>query len=380
MNSKNGQYLINLEKLDIVFLCEKIKEERDESMKKAGIITIYGDYENYGNRLQNYAVQECLKKLNLDPFTIKYMHIGAEEEASTIDYNLDRLAAFKDFNDNIKFYDEKIYVDRETPEGYGNDLDYVCIGSDQIWNYNFRRIFSRKAFADFMPKVKKMAFSASIGVSNAPDKDTEDYKIFAENLNEFKAISVREEAAKDIIKEISGRDDVKVVLDPTMIVTREDWEKVIKRPKQLKTDNYIVKCFLGTVEPEKEAAIQKFAKENGCEVIDVMSEDSEYFGIGPAEFVYLEKNAKLVATDSFHSSVFAIIFDTPFVVFQRSDNKLKSMHSRIETLLGTFKLEHRIFENEITDDMFRQEDNEVAQKILAEKRKDAMDYFKTVLV
>lgn len=380
MNSKNGQYLINLEKLDIVFLCEKIKEERDESMKKAGIITIYGDYENYGNRLQNYAVQECLKKLNLDPFTIKYMHIGAEEEASTIDYNLDRLAAFKDFNDNIKFYDEKIYVDRETPEGYGNDLDYVCIGSDQIWNYNFRRIFSRKAFADFMPKVKKMAFSASIGVSNAPDKDTEDYKIFAENLNELKAISVREEAAKDIIKEISGRDDVKVVLDPTMIVTREDWEKVIKRPKQLKTDNYIVKCFLGTVEPEKEAAIQKFAKENGCEVIDVMSEDSEYFGIGPAEFVYLEKNAKLVATDSFHSSVFAIIFDTPFVVFQRSDNKLKSMHSRIETLLGTFKLEHRIFENEITDDMFRQEDNEVAQKILAEKRKDAMDYFKTVLV
>ena len=380
MNSKNGQYLINLEKLDIVFLCEKIKEERDESMKKAGIITIYGDYENYGNRLQNYAVQECLKKLNLDPFTIKYMHIGAEEEASTIDYNLDRLAACKDFNDNIKFYDEKIYVDRETPEGYGNDLDYVCIGSDQIWNYNFRRIFSRKAFADFMPKVKKMAFSASIGVSNAPDKDTEDYKIFAENLNELKAISVREEAAKDIIKEISGRDDVKVVLDPTMIVTREDWEKVIKRPKQLKTDNYIVKCFLGTVEPEKEAAIQKFAKENGCEVIDVMSEDSEYFGIGPAEFVYLEKNAKLVATDSFHSSVFAIIFDTPFVVFQRSDNKLKSMHSRIETLLGTFKLEHRIFENEITDDMFRQEDNEVAQKILAEKRKDAMDYFKTVLV
>ena len=380
MNSKNGQYLINLEKLDIVFLCEKIKEERDESMKKAGIITIYGDYENYGNRLQNYAVQECLKKLNLDPFTIKYMHIGADEEASTIDYNLDRLAAFKDFNDNIKFYDEKIYVDRETPEGYGNDLDYVCIGSDQIWNYNFRRIFSRKAFADFMPKVKKMAFSASIGVSNAPDKDTEDYKIFAENLNELKAISVREEAAKDIIKEISGRDDVKVVLDPTMIVTREDWEKVIKRPKQLKTDNYIVKCFLGTVEPEKEAAIQKFAKENGCEVIDVMSEDSEYFGIGPAEFVYLEKNAKLVATDSFHSSVFAIIFDTPFVVFQRSDNKLKSMHSRIETLLGTFKLEHRIFENEITDDMFRQEDNEVAQKILAEKRKDAMDYFKTVLV
>lgn len=380
MNSKNGQYLINLEKLDIVFLCEKIKEERDESMKKAGIITIYGDYENYGNRLQNYAVQECLKKLNLDPFTIKYMHIGAEDEASTIDYNLDRLAAFKDFNDNIKFYDEKIYVDRETPEGYGNDLDYVCIGSDQIWNYNFRRIFSRKAFADFMPKEKKMAFSASIGVSNAPDKDTEDYKIFAENLNELKAISVREDAAKDIIKEISGRDDVKVVLDPTMIVTREDWEKVIKRPKQLKTDNYIVKCFLGAVEPEKEAAIQKFAKENGCEIIDVMSEDSEYFGIGPAEFVYLEKNAKLVATDSFHSSVFAIIFDTPFVVFQRSDNKLKSMHSRIETLLGTFKLEHRIFENEITDDMFRQEDNEVAQKILAEKRKDAMDYFKTVLV
>ena len=295
-------------------------------MKKAGIITIYGDYENYGNRLQNYAVQECLKKINLEPFTIKYMHIGAEEEV--IDYNLDRLAAFKDFNDNIKFYDEKLYVEKETPEGYGSDLDYICIGSDQIWNYNFRRIFSRKAFADFMPKEKKMAFSASIGVSSAPDKDTEDYKIFAENLNELKAISVREDAAKDIIKEISGRDDVKVVLDPTMIVTREDWEKVIKRPKQLKSDNYIVKCFLGEVDPEKDAAIKKYAEENGCEILDVMSEDSEFFGIGPAEFVYLEKNAKLVVTDSFHSSVFAIIFGTNFVVFQRDTKTLKSMHSR----------------------------------------------------
>ena len=346
-------------------------------MKKAGIITIYGDYENYGNRLQNYAVQECLKKLNLEPFTIKYMHIGAEEEA--IDYNLDRLAAFKDFNDNIKFYDEKLYVEKETPEGYGSDLDYICIGSDQIWNYNFRRIFSRKAFADFMPKEKKMAFSASIGVSSAPDKDTEDYKIFAENLNELKAISVREDAAKDIIKEISGRDDVKVVLDPTMIVTREDWEKVIKRPKQLKSDNYIVKCFLGEVDPEKDAAIKKYAEENGCEILDVMSEDSEFFGIGPAEFVYLEKNAKLVVTDSFHSSVFAIIFGTNFVVFQRDTKTLKSMHSRIETLLDTFKLHHRIFVDKISEDMFKETDNEVAQKILEEKRKDAMDYFKTVL-
>lgn len=345
-------------------------------MKKVGIITIYGDYENYGNRLQNYAVQEVLKKLDLDPETIIYLHKGAEEEE--INYNLDRLEAFKDFNNNIKFYKDKLYMEKDTPINYGNDLDYIAIGSDQIWNFTFRRIFSPKVFANFAPKDKKVAFSASIGVSYVPEKDTEAYKIFEENLNEIEHITVREDAAKDIIKEISGRDDVKVVLDPTMMLQREDWEKVVKKPKQLKTDNFIVKCFLGELDPKREEAINKFAKENDCQIIDIINEDSEFFGIGPAEFLYLEKNAKLVVTDSFHSCVFSIIFSTPFVVFKRDDKKLKSMHSRIETLLNTFNLQSRIFEDEITPEMAKIEDYSNATKILIEKREESLNHFKKI--
>lgn len=345
-------------------------------MKKVGIITIYGDYENYGNRLQNYAVQEVLKKMNLEPETIIYLHKGAEEEV--IDYNLDRLEAFREFNNNIKFYKDKLYMEKETPENYGHDLDYIAIGSDQIWNFTFRRIFSSKVFADFAPKNKRIAFSASIGVSYVPEKDSEACKIFEENLGDLEHITVREDAAKDIIKEISGRDDVKVVLDPTMMLEREDWEKVVKKPKQLKTDNFIVKCFLGQLDPKKEEAINKFAEENNCQIIDIINEDSEFFGIGPAEFLYLEKNAKMVVTDSFHSCVFSIMFSTPFVVFKRDDKKLKSMHSRIETLLNTFGIQDRIFEDEITEKMAKIDDYENVHKILKEKRKECLEHFENV--
>ena len=120
------------------------------------------------------------------------------------------------------------------------------------------------------------------------------------------------------------------------------------------------------------------AKENDCQIIDIINEDSEFFGIGPAEFLYLEKNAKLVVTDSFHSCVFSIIFSTPFVVFKRDDKKLKSMHSRIETLLNTFNLQSRIFEDEITPEMAKIEDYSNATKILIEKREESLNHFKKI--
>lgn len=342
-------------------------------MKNVGILTIYGDYENYGNRLQNLAVQEVLKEMKLNPKTIMYMHRGAED--SKEDYNKDRFEAFKEFNKKIEFYKDKLYMEKETPANYGNDLDFVAIGSDQIWNFTFKDIFSSKVFADFLPKEKRISFSASIGVDFLPDKDSEEYKVFEKNLNELAYISVREDVAKKLINDISGREDVQVILDPTMIMKKENWENHIKRPKQLDTDNFIVKSFLGKFSKEQEKEVREYAEKNNCKIIDISDENSEFYGIGPSEFLYLEKKAKMVVTDSFHSCVFAIIFSTPFVVFERDDLKLKSMHSRIETLLSTFKLEYRMFKGKITDKMMNYSYDE-AHEILKSKREESMQFLK----
>ena len=345
-------------------------------MNKAGILTLYGNT-NYGNKLQNYAVQEMLKKYGLEAKTIIY--IGKDEHNIKFEenFNEEKLKAFGRFNQNINYYEHKLYMDKEPCKEFGNDLNYFIIGSDQIWNYTFWDVFSPKVFASFANEnQKRVAFSASIGVSNPPEKGSEEYKIFEDNLKNMDYISVREEAGKDIVEEISGRDDVKVLLDPTMLLSKEDWEKVMKKPESLKTDNFIVKSFLGNTETNVREEIEKYAKENNCEIIDISDENSPYFNMGPAEFLYLEKNAKMVVTDSFHSCVFAILFSTPFIVFKRED-ELTSMYSRIETLLKTFNIEFRKFDGKITDEMKSNDYSEV-YKILEEKREDCMNYLNKV--
>jgi len=194
-----------------------------------------------------------------------------------------------------------------------------------------------------------------------------------ENLNDMKAISVREVAGKEIVEKLTDRKDVKVLIDPTMMLKAEEWTKIMKKPENLKTDKYIIKNFLGEIPEEYENELARIAEENECEIIDISNDESEFYDIGPSEFIYLEKNAFLVATDSFHACVFSILFNTPFLVFKRVDSNLESMYSRIETLLSTFNLEDRIFKGKIKNEILSS-NYEEAYKILSEKRLEAMAF------
>ncbi len=338
-------------------------------MKKAGILTIFGEY-NYGNRLQNYAVQHVLKDMGLDVETIKYNAL----DVTVHNTNEKRLKFFKNFNENIKFHRNEINMnDNNIPESV-HEFDHIVIGSDQIWNFTFEKLFSSKVFADFIPDYKRISFSASFGVDYLP-KDEEIYNVCKECLNELKAISVREDAGKRIVEELTGRKDAVVLIDPTMMLDSTDWEKLMKRPEQLKTDKFILKVFLGSSAEEEE--LNRIAKENNCEIIDITDKKSPYYEIGPSEFLYLEKNAFLVVTDSFHSCVFATLFSTPFVVFQRNDD-LESMNSRIETLLSKFEMENRLCTNKITSEMLNN-DYSRQFEILKEERLKVKEFLNNAI-
>lgn len=341
-------------------------------MKKAGIITICGEF-NFGNRLQNYAVQEVLKRNDLEVETINYVGRINNFASLETDIQKNRLKKFKEFNKNVRFTEESIHVDDVIPSEYSNKFDYIAMGSDQIWNYTFKSIFSDKVFGAFAPKNKRLSLSASFGISDIPAIDSEEYKVCKQHLSDIKSISVREEAGKKIIKELTGRDDVEVLIDPTMMLHVEDWEKVMKKPESLKTDKYIVKSFLGNTSDDCWNEICRVAKERNCEIIDISDENSPYYDMGPAEFLYLEKNAELVLTDSFHSCVFAILFSTPFIVFKREDSRVANMYSRIETLLKTFELEDRIFNGKIDNKIF-EEDYKKSYEILEKERKRAQEF------
>ena len=182
---------------------------------------------------------------------------------------------------------------------------------------------------------------------------------------------------KKIIEECTGRKDVYVLVDPTMLLNAEEWDGVSKKPEQLKNDRFILNYFLGELSEQRKTEIERIAKENNCEVINILNKNSPFYQTGPSEFLYLEKNAFLICTDSFHSCVFAILYDRPFIVFDREDN-IVSMNSRIETLINKFNLKNRKFEGKITESNLNHDYTE-AYKILEREREKANNFLKKAL-
>lgn len=340
-------------------------------MKKIGIVTIV-DKDNYGNRLQNYALSTyCSTKYNYDVETLRNEAYSNDKRLFVIRSlknflfkkkynkvtNQNRLNCFEEFDTNINFSKSKINCFSNL-----NKYDYLIVGSDQVWNPNFRRLRDLDLLVN-VESNKRISYAASFGVENISDNKK---KKASKEFKKFKSISTREEKGKEILEELTNRDDVEVLVDPTMLLTAEEWDRVAKKPEQLNKDKYILNYFLGNLSDSRKKEIERIAKENNCEIINILDKDSPFYQTGPSEFLYLEKNAFLICTDSFHSSVFAILYNRPFIVFDREDSVAK-MNSRIETLLSKFKLKNRKYEEKITKENLDHNYSE-AYKILESER------------
>lgn len=153
-------------------------------------------------------------------------------------------------------------------------------------------------------------------------------------------ISVREEAGAKIVKALTGK-DVPVLVDPTLLLTKEEWSSIITRPVWYKDEKYILLFFLSDVPAKVKNIVDKLAAEKGLKIINLMDKSNiDYYASSPDEFLYLIKNASLVYTDSFHGTVFSIIMRVPFVNCSR-ENFGMNMDSRIHTLLKLFDLNDR---------------------------------------
>jgi hypothetical protein len=348
-------------------------------MQTAGIITIL-DNNNYGNRLQNYALQEILKKNLLKPITVLNEPGSNTKEhyllrkiknirfKGTYSSNEKRKKNFAEFNSNILFSQKRI-----SPFYDNIKCDLYITGSDQVWNPTIGRLRDVDLLS-FSKAKRKISYAASIAINEIPAKLTNNAK---KEWSKFSAISLREDRGKEIVEELAGRKDVEVLVDPTMLLTAEEWDKVSKKPEMLKNKKYILNYFLGELSDKRKKEIERVAEENNCEIINILDENSPYYECGPSEFLYLEKNAFLVCTDSFHSSVFAILYNTPFLVFDR-DDKIESMNSRIETLLSKFKLEDRKYTGKITSKDLKA-NYSVAYTILEKERAKSQKFLEKAL-
>lgn len=350
---------------------------------RVGIVTI-NDNRNLGNRLQNFAVQEIVKRVSPGAIVETIKNTNRKERGETLivrvknllrDYKYyNRTINFRSFNKNITF-SKHAYDAANDNRKLGDKYDYFLVGSDQVWNPNYGWLNSIDLLS-FAKNKKRISISASYGVSEIP----EEYKTNAANeLKKFKMISVREDKGKELTEKITSRKDVEVLVDPTMLLSADDWNRFAKKPKALRSAKPIVlKYFLGGLSKEKDEIIQKIADENNCQVIDVFDKSSRFYACGPSEFLYLEKNAFLICTDSFHSSVFAIINERPFVIFDRQGNHAK-MNSRLETLISKFELKDRWFNGETISNKNLSVDYSKAKIILKKEQEKAIKFLKKAL-
>lgn len=344
-------------------------------MKQVGIITITG-LGNYGNRLQNYALQYAVEKytgaccetlINKSSRLKGYIKAVLFPRRGSLSK---RELIFQNFNEEfVHFSDIKInnIVKNKKLKKY----DCLICGSDQIWNSDYPEN-DKANFGHFFPEQKVISYAASFGTNIVKNSKKKKY---AQYLKSLYSISVREEQGKLLAEELSGRKDVYVHIDPTFLLSSEEWSKIEKKPEQYTGGKYILKYFLGGKNSELNQEIENLAREKKFEIIDVISPDSPYYNIGPLEFLYLEHHAELIVTDSFHSCVFALIFGCAFIVADRKESSLQSMGSRIDTLLNLFDLNNRRFGADKFNDLLLNEiDFFQIQEIIKKEKENSIQY------
>ena len=299
-------------------------------MMKIGLITITKGT-NYGNRLQNLAMQMALEKIT----NYKVETLVRSEDVA---FNSIRFKMKNKLNLGCSEYEKRYYKFRQFTEKYINQgktisqknvedyYDIFVCGSDQVWNVNFTMI-DDTMFLAFVKNKKKVAVSASFGVDKLPCKNESHIKKLLEN---FDSISVREESGNKIINDLLGK-DVQVLCDPTFMLGAEEWGKIEKEPKDIGTEKYIFCYFLGNYSEQYINNIYSFAEKNGQKVHILQNEHASQrystlndFSRDPSEFIWMLHHAEKIITDSFHAVVFSLIFNKKFKVINRDDNHEKN--------------------------------------------------------
>lgn len=377
-------------------------------LKKVGILTSaqsFGD--NYGAVLQAYGLSQVLKSMNFEPNIIKYRVEGeyvnhgapiAERLKNTLFNNEMSFHAKKNLvinkltgksvngvfgafvNKYLNFYNDEFIGFEELKE---NPPEYPAFitGSDQVWNPVIHGNKNDPGyFLDFVPHgAKRIAYAPSIGVDKIPEECEKDLEAYLKN---FDALSIREKSGARIIKNCCGR-DVPVMLDPTLLLTAEEWDRIALKPRQL-PEKYIF-CYKFGKSETMDRTIKTISKKYNLPIVTAPSSPEVRFKadytIGPAEFLGAIKNATLVCADSFHATVFSVIYEKPFLIFPRHAGGKINMNSRMENILETFGLKDRyISENrEYDEDSLFRVSFENAERVLEVKREESKKFLENAL-
>lgn len=363
-------------------------------MKKIGIMTWF-TYNNYGTVLQVYALSKKIKDMQLTPeiinykpkirktniynMTPQYILSQLNEKNFKRKYSLEINKVNQKFD---KFRTDELNITEEYNtytqlKEKSDNMNKVICGSDQVWSPVF---FDSHYYLDFVDdNSKKISYAPSFGVSNIYDEHLK--KRIKELINKFNNVSVREEQGKKIIKELYNK-DVKVVLDPTLLLTKDEWINSLNI--KANKDKYILCYFLGNEKKYFKVA-KKLSKKLNLplkifpinNLINKFDKNSILSNCGPKEFVEYISNASYILTDSYHGILFSINFNKQFIALKRfKENKL-SQNSRVFNILKSFDLDDRLYNGEFLNL------NEIQYKKinikLNKRREESLDFLKRSL-
>lgn len=312
-----------------------------------GIVT-HSLESNYGGILQNYALQQVLLLLGHSPITI---NCHSRDIAKLLRYNLKNLIylpfpnkrrpfrwnsyihpKFESFARNIRMTDYCTKISSVIIDKYS--LDAIIVGSDQVWRPKYvSNLKDMYLFFARKKQIKKMAYAASFG-TNQWEYGSLLTKQSRKRASKFDKVSVRESSGVELCRQYLNVDAQKV-LDPTLLLSKDDYNKLIINSKE-KQRGYLLAYLLDKTETQIKI-IERIANDRNLEVVAIGAHDD--VSITVEQWLELFRDASYIVTDSFHGTVFSIIYNHEFIAFA---NEARGI-DRFESLLNTFGLQNRIW-------------------------------------
>ena len=240
-------------------------------------------------------------------------------------------------NEELNIYRD---VDPEKPETLNERYDAFIAGSDQIWSV-FENIFNPYYYLDFAAK-RKIAYAPCMGTDQIPKALEPELR---ELLADYYALSAREDISAKRLSELTGQ-RVEWVADPTLLLTAKQWAESVRHVTVPVKKKYLL-CYFLENRPWYFEQTEFLAHKLHLRPVLIPNQwdyiSSEYVldgAVGPKEFVALFQNADYVLTDSYHGSIFSMLFNKGFQYLMRfEENDPKSQNIRLHSLFHYFDLD-----------------------------------------
>lgn len=326
-------------------------------MKKIAILTFHTAI-NYGAALQSVALFKTILNYNENSFIINYINskfekdyriytFGVHKTLKNVVWNLlnvpQKIKRKRYFKKFLKM-NTKLSRRCNTQNIASMNADVFIVGSDQIWN-TVCTGEDKTYFLDFVKNGEKASYAASFGDAVIEDNYKQKYSSL---MSDFDNISVRENSGIEIVKNVCGKDCVQV-LDPTLLLTSNEWTAIAKKKRKYHF-NYVLVYFMANnpeITKEMMDVVFRVKNEKNLEIVIIggslkNKREGIYYdkAFSPADFISLFENASFVITNSFHGTAFSYIFRKNFYSYIKPDLKVDG---RVRGFLQKINLEDRTF-------------------------------------